>query len=329
MAITLDGTTGVTFATWTTAQRPTSPTSGQMGFNTTLGYIEYYNISSSTWVPSISLTVPITYLLVGGGGAGGTNEPNPDGDAGGGGGAGGYLTDTLNLLPGITYTITVGAGGTGSSNAAVQSTAGSNTSISGSYLATITAVGGGYGGNDDTTSNAGSGGSGGGAGSYYQGNGVPGTGTYPGSSAFYTPLRQGFDGAGTTNGQIGTRAGAGGGGSASAGSTRSGNTGGAGGGGTSNGLSGSIVTYAAGGSGGTVGTSGSNGAAGAANTGNGGGGSSPRNNAGVAFAGGNGGSGIAIIVSQQAAVSTTGSPTITTSNGFYIYRFTSSGTITF
>jgi hypothetical protein len=48
--------------------------------------------------------------------------------------------------------------------------------------------------------------------------------------------------------------------------------------------------------------------------------------------GGNGGSGIVIIRYSDAyalAVATTGSPTITTSGGYRIYKYTGSGTITF
>jgi hypothetical protein len=33
-------------ASWTTATRPASPIQGQVGFNTTLGYLEVYNGSS-------------------------------------------------------------------------------------------------------------------------------------------------------------------------------------------------------------------------------------------------------------------------------------------
>lgn len=43
MAITLNGSTGEVFPSWTTAGRPASPTAGQTGFNTTLGAIETYN----------------------------------------------------------------------------------------------------------------------------------------------------------------------------------------------------------------------------------------------------------------------------------------------
>lgn len=43
MPITLNGTTGETFPSWTTAGRPASPTAGQTGYNSTLGQLETWN----------------------------------------------------------------------------------------------------------------------------------------------------------------------------------------------------------------------------------------------------------------------------------------------
>jgi hypothetical protein len=43
MPAIIDGTTGVTFPTWTTSTRPASPAAGQAGFNTTLAAAETYN----------------------------------------------------------------------------------------------------------------------------------------------------------------------------------------------------------------------------------------------------------------------------------------------
>lgn len=43
MPLTLDGTNGEVFPSWTTATRPASPTAGQTGFNTTTGQLETYN----------------------------------------------------------------------------------------------------------------------------------------------------------------------------------------------------------------------------------------------------------------------------------------------
>ena len=39
---------GTSIATWTTATRPTSPITGQMGWNATLGFVEVY--SGTAWV---------------------------------------------------------------------------------------------------------------------------------------------------------------------------------------------------------------------------------------------------------------------------------------
>lgn len=52
MAITLNGSTGVTAPTWTTAGRPASPATGQTGFNTTLGTMEVY--SGAAWEPLVT-----------------------------------------------------------------------------------------------------------------------------------------------------------------------------------------------------------------------------------------------------------------------------------
>jgi hypothetical protein len=47
MSAIIDGTTGLTFPTWTTATRPASPAAGQSGFNTTLAAAETY--SGTAW----------------------------------------------------------------------------------------------------------------------------------------------------------------------------------------------------------------------------------------------------------------------------------------
>ena len=65
----------------------------------------------------------VTYLVVAGGGGGGGNN--------GGGGAGGFLTGSVTLTSGVNYTITVGAGGAGSSSNDVTASNGSDSIISG------------------------------------------------------------------------------------------------------------------------------------------------------------------------------------------------------
>jgi hypothetical protein len=37
MPVSISGTNGITNATWTTATRPSAPSTGQQGYNTTIG----------------------------------------------------------------------------------------------------------------------------------------------------------------------------------------------------------------------------------------------------------------------------------------------------
>jgi hypothetical protein len=91
-----------------------------MGFNTTLGFPEYYD--GTTWYQFNSAkTYTASYLIVAGGGASAR-------EGGGGGGAGGVLTGNASLISGTVYTVTVGAGGTGGNTA--SPTSGSNSSFS-------------------------------------------------------------------------------------------------------------------------------------------------------------------------------------------------------
>ena len=302
--------TGMVNSSWST--RPGSPAVGQQGYNTTLQSMEFWN--GTAWAQYGQASVSsVTYLIVAGGGGGGYF-------VGGGGGAGGYLTGTQSVSSGTSYTVTVGAGGTGNSSP-TPSTAGGNSSFT--PVAT-TAVGGGFGGNDGV---AGSGGSGGG-GRASGGSGTSGQGNSGGS------------GVAAPNYQTG------GGGGAGAVGANGGANGGNGGNGLSNSISGTATYYAGGGGGGfangsfTVGSgglggggaavNGGNGVAGTANTG-GGGGANASSTGSSTGSGGNGGSGVVIIAYAQSykAATTTGSVTITASGGNQIYTFTGSGTITF
>jgi hypothetical protein len=271
-----------------------------------------------TWTITNLVTAPSTieYLVVAGGGGGG--GPNGGGSGGaGGGGAGGYLANTFSTTSGVAYTVTVGGGGSGASAYETNGFAGSN-----SVFNLVTATGGGYGGGRNSA--GGTGGSGGGAGGRN-----PQTGGSPVAG-------QGFAGGDSYDG------GGGGGGAGQVGSNVSGqNTGGKGG----DGLNWLILgtTYAGGGGGGKnggyeggAGGAGGGGAgqgqstgpnSGTVNTGGGGGGGGSGGSLGAA-----GGSGVVIIRyadSYSAAATTTGSPTITTAGGYRVYKFTSSGSITF
>ncbi|MEP2746054.1 MAG: glycine-rich domain-containing protein [Bauldia litoralis] len=225
-------------------------------------------------------------VVAGGGGGGGTNV----GGGAGGGGGGGYQEDVaLTLTENTSYTITIGAGGSGDTGADPGAD-GNNSSIG---TALVSDGGGGGGGSDD---NGGAGGSGGGAGA--DSNNTGGAGT----------VGQGNDG-GDHVGGGGADGGAGGGGAGGGGANNNSanDDGGSGGAGAASTISGSSVTRAGGGGGGggfTGGTPGSGGAGGGgaggaesnagsngtANTGGGGGGGGVNNGNGGA-----GGSGVVII----------------------------------
>jgi hypothetical protein len=314
---------------------PVSPAIGDWWYYTTSDVLlKYINDGASTyWIdisgPSYnfgvstaeqaailqSMQVPATieYLVVAGGASGAKGE----GTVGtGGGGAGGLLAGNLSISGGTTYSITVGAGGATQATSNSPGNPGSNSSID----ALVLAYGGGRGGFWSTNfagGGAGNGGSGGGRGGSTS---FVGYGVYPGSPYISEP-RQGYDG-GNGSGVVGGGATSGGGGGGAGGA--GGNV--TGGIGLSNSISSASVVYSAGGTGGTSG--GTGGTAGVANTGNGGTGGS----GGDSGAGRAGGSGIVIIrytESFSPASATTGSPTITVAGGYRIYKFTSSGSITF
>jgi hypothetical protein len=310
------GTTALTIPVGTTAQRPTGAT-GMTRFNTTTGYIEYYN--GSAWAPVVSqaTTYAVSALVVAGGGPGGATN-------GGGGGAGGVLfQQVFNVSSNVAYTITVGAGGSASLGG--TSSSGSN-SVFGSLLAYGGGAGDGANSTDRRFGGSGSGGRGevgtaGGAGTLNQGN--------AGGTGQVSPrLSAGGGGAGAV-GQDGSAGGAGGSGtntySSWATATSTGASGfyaGGGGGGTEA----QSRTASGGSGGGGASGNGSNGVAGTANTGGGGGGGSRGSGGGGDYIGGNGGSGIVIIAYQGSQRGTGG--TVTSSGGYTYHTFTSSGTYT-
>ena len=122
---TVSGTGGFTFPSGTTAERPGSPTTGVIRYNTDESTFETYD--GTTWVKVDTQGYPysVEYLVVAGGGGGGAAY------GGGGGGAGGYLTSTVSLIPATAYTITVGAGATGGTYGGTHPKNGSNSSVSG------------------------------------------------------------------------------------------------------------------------------------------------------------------------------------------------------
>ena len=291
-------------------------------------------------VPTTGISVQ--YLVIGGGGGGAY-------DNGGGGGSGGYRCNVTGensgggasaepalYVPSATYTISIGAGGTGCSGngSTVENTEGTPSYLTGTGVTPIVSVGGGKAAS--YRYNAGRGGSGGGM---HRNNSS-------GVSNFGAGLKdQGYAGG---SGYLGIKGGGGGGAGAIGGDApaSSSGAGGAGGNGVASSITGSSVTRGGGGGGGSEGNPGTNAAGGSggggtggaryattdggngsANTGGGGGGTeyNPSNSTVV----GNGGSGVVIIRATQAASATTGSPTATTSGSWYIYTFTGSGSITY
>jgi len=298
------------------------------------GFILTYIDSTQGWLATSGISegtgffkIPIDFLVVaGGGGGGGNGAPN---HASGGGGAGGFRTSTQLANKGTVITVTVGNGG-------AVNTSGSNSSISGAGLTTITSAGGGDGGTGaDAASglgaNGGSGGGSGGGGADRQG----GTGNTPSTS----PNQGNNGGVGASSGATGA---GGGGGAETNGLNYAPSAGGNGGAGTASSITGSSVTRAGGGgggagyapatgTGGTGGTGGGgngsgtgNGTAGTTNTGGGGGGARGGSTSGA------GGSGVVILSIPTANYSstTTGSPTVTTSGSNTILQFNGSGSYT-
>lgn len=223
--------------------------------------------SSNTWVAPAGAT-SVEYLVVGGGGGGGGAFDT--GSAGGGGG-GLVLYGTLSVVPGETYSIVVGTGGSGGTANRTVSPFEENGADGGdSSFHVIVAFGGG--------------------GGYRSRLQTDGTG-YGGFAANGLIAPTGGNGAGSA---VGGENGGGGGGNITAGgsSTTTPQQSSIGGLGFTSNIAGSDVTYGAGGVGGQVNTS-SAGSNAANNTGNGGGGATT-----ISFDnknGGNGGSGKVIL----------------------------------
>jgi hypothetical protein len=278
----------------------------------------------------------IEYLAVAGGG--GTPAR-----IGGGGGGGGVVSGTYSAVTaGTVITVTVGAGGLGrlGSNDPQAGTNGGDTTLAGSGLTTITAVGGGAGGmvNGLTYIYPGTGGSGGGGStgenlmSPAGAAGTSGQG-YAGGTGYAAPIYSGGGGGGAgavgnNSASSGTQAPDGGAGIASSitgSSVYYGGGGGAGcyGAGVGTGGAGGL---GGGGAGGNTFSSGTNGTA---NTG-GGGGATGGGDFAPSAKGGDGGSGVGILrlLTSKYTGTTTGSPTVTTDGSYTVISYTSTGTYT-
>lgn len=217
---------------------------------------QFTTVETTSWTAPAGVT-SVEYLVVGGGGGAGNGYDNA---GGGGGGAGMVLTGYLDVVPGTTYTVTVGSGGTGGADARANN---AGTAGNDSVFGSITALGGGNGLGSRTGGTAGA------------------------AQIGDTNAPTGGSGSG------GGAGGKGGGGAGGAGSNNLGTLGGTGGIGVSNSITGSAVTYGVGGAGGGAGTPTTNGANGTANRGNGGQGG--KSGSSDSASGGNGGSGLVVI----------------------------------
>lgn len=311
-------------------------TSSELGANLSCN-VTATNSAGSTGIAATSntagpvvATFSVQYLVIAGGGSGGGHDSC---DAGGGG-AGGVLTGYITgVSHGTVYTATVGAGGAGGNYGDPGPVNGSNSTLSGSGLSTVTCYGGGAGGNGrgGGVPYGLDGGSGGG------GSGCNSSGRAGGSGV----SGQGYAGAATPSNVYG---GAGGGGAGGAGSYYSS---GAGGPGIANPIAGSTygqlsggTYYVAGGGGGGQGVYlnggiGGGGTGGSSTTYNNGGGGSYGGGGGGSCCGGQqptsaGGDGAIILSVPTASFSNTytGTVTITTSGANTIITFTGSGTYT-
>jgi len=307
-------------------------------YNNILTLNKVYQLRLENEWPLRSLASPIgvELLVVGGGGGGGSA-------GGGGGGGGGVVLANANVLPGTTYTVTAGYGGLGHALYGLGQRGG-NSSITPHLSNTIIAYGGGGGGVWNLSDSANSyGASGGGAGvaGGGQGPGPAGIGVYPGS-IYINATRQGYDGSGGVSNDNPNGGGAGGG-AGGAGTNGVAGLGGTGGPGLQYSISGTAVYYGAGGGGGGRGAGGAGGTntggAGAADrslpganatpyTGSGGGGGGGGYPGYSAANGGNGANGLVIIRYSDTLpeANVTGSPNVTVSGGYRIYRFWQSGT---
>ena len=299
----ISGTNNLTLSPTATANRPLIITSiikwtntGSQSYSVLAGPTP--TITNTSWTAPTGVT-QVEVLVVGGGGGGGYN-------GGGGGGAGGLLySAAYTVVPGTSYTVTVGTGGAPSSASVNLASNGTN-----SVFDSLTAIGGGGGNSRSVSGSILAGGSGGGgassqgSASQAAGAGTAGQGTAGGVGTapdLGVNATGGGGGGAGNSGQVGSYVLAGGGGvglNFSITGTPTWYAGGGGGGTCVNGLN-PAQGGLGGGGGGGIATSAS-GVAGTASTGGGGGGGNG--------AGGGAGGGSGVVIIRYAVTSTNTTP---------------------
>ncbi len=141
------------------------------------------------------------FIIVGGGGGGGNGCSSPGSGGNGGGGAGGIAVgDSMPFTGGVSYTVTVGDGGPAplsqSNGTTASARMGSDSSIAGPDITTISGKGGGGGGNDasPTDPNVQTGGCGGGGGGSNAAPTPSRAATQPSEPNTYGAINLGMDG---------------------------------------------------------------------------------------------------------------------------------------
>ncbi|MEI6821055.1 MAG: LamG-like jellyroll fold domain-containing protein, partial [Bacteroidota bacterium] len=122
-----------------------------VGSSTTTGFYS----ATGTWICPAGVTSVNVYLWGGGGGGGSWGGGIPTTYANGGGGGGGACSVNTNVtvVPGTSYTVTVGSGGAAGSGTAAGATGGAS-SVAATGFTTLTAAGGTGGAKASNTANA-------------------------------------------------------------------------------------------------------------------------------------------------------------------------------
>jgi hypothetical protein len=197
----INDTGNLTLPVGTNAQRPTAA-NGMLRYNTDVGQMEAY--VNSAWV-TISTSYTIEFVLVAGGGAGGGGNNG----GGGGGGGGVQIISGFLVTPGTEYSIVIGGGGASVIGETAIGTKGVNSTGFG-YTSSGGGGGNRNGGGSDAQCNGGSGGGGGrdasfGGANYSAGTGIAGQGNWGGQAygTFYGAAGGGGGAAGS--GMVGGR----------------------------------------------------------------------------------------------------------------------------